>query len=147
MAVESFNKPARVGSAVPSHQDNAYFCQSPPDVLTVWVALDVTDESNGAVCYVPGSHKEGLRPHRASLVAGNSIGLADPPDSSVTEFCAVLSPGDVVIHHCEVIHHSGPNFGDRPRRGLLLVYRGEHTQTDPRLQAKYEEARAKLAAG
>jgi hypothetical protein len=30
MAVETFNKPARVGSGVPPHQDNAYFCQSPP---------------------------------------------------------------------------------------------------------------------
>ena len=39
-AVELFNKPAKVGSAVPPHQDNAYFCQTPPDMLTVWVALD-----------------------------------------------------------------------------------------------------------
>ena len=30
MGVESFNKPARVGSAVPPHQDNAYFCLTPP---------------------------------------------------------------------------------------------------------------------
>ena len=37
--VETFNKPARIGSGVPPHQDNAYFCQTPPDMLTVWIAI------------------------------------------------------------------------------------------------------------
>ena len=36
VGAETFNKPALVGSAVPPHQDNAYFCQSPADVLTVY---------------------------------------------------------------------------------------------------------------
>ena len=27
VGVETFNKPARIGSGVPYHQDNAYFCQ------------------------------------------------------------------------------------------------------------------------
>ena len=29
VGVETFNKPARIGSGVPYHQDNAYFCQTP----------------------------------------------------------------------------------------------------------------------
>jgi len=40
VGVETFNKPALIGSGVPYHQDNAYFCQSPPDMLTLWVAID-----------------------------------------------------------------------------------------------------------
>src|ERR1017187_4566166 len=36
LGVETFSKPARIGSGVPPHQENAYFCQQPPDVLTVW---------------------------------------------------------------------------------------------------------------
>jgi phytanoyl-CoA hydroxylase len=146
MAVESFNKPARVGSAVPYHQDNAYFCQTPPDVLTVWVALDVANEANGAVRYVPGSHRRGLLPHKASLVAGNSIGLAEHPDPADTEeYCATLEPGDIVIHHSLTIHRSTPNTSNASRRGLLLVYRGSHTRTDPRLEAKYKAARAMVS--
>ena len=65
MAVESFNKPARVGSPVPPHQDNAYFCQEPADVLTVWIALDPATQENGAVEYFLGSHHE-LWPHKPS---------------------------------------------------------------------------------
>ena len=144
MAVESFCKPARVGSAVPYHQDNAYFCQSPPDVLTLWVAVDRTDQANGAVYYVPGSHRE-LLPHAPSGVQGNSIGLLRPPAPGTPEVCAVLEPGDVVFHHCQTIHRSGPNSSDKPRRGLLLVYRGEQTQTDPVLKSQYEAALAQLA--
>jgi hypothetical protein len=146
VAVESFCKPAVVGSAVPYHQDNAYFCQVPPDVLTLWVALDAADETNGAVCYLPGSHRTGLRPHQASGVSGNSIGLAELPERTADEFRADLLPGDIVIHHSETIHRSGPNRSPRPRRGLLLVYRGDHTRTDPGLAAAYAAARAQLPA-
>ncbi len=147
MAVESFCKPARVGSAVPYHQDNAYFCQAPPDVLTVWVALDPTTEANGAVRYVPGSHRYGVLAHKPSFVQGNSFGLAEPPDPATTdEICAEMQPGDIVIHHSQIIHRSTPNTSPNPRRGLLLVYRGQHTQTDPRLQAEYDAARAALNA-
>jgi ectoine hydroxylase-related dioxygenase (phytanoyl-CoA dioxygenase family) len=46
-AVETFNKPALIGSGVPWHQDNAYFCQTPPDMLTVWIAIDPVTEANG----------------------------------------------------------------------------------------------------
>src|SRR4051794_16830008 len=57
LGVEPFNKPPRIGSAVPPHQDNAYFCQSPADVLTVWIALDPVTDANGPVFYERGSHK------------------------------------------------------------------------------------------
>ena len=144
-AVETFNKPSRVGSGVPYHQDNAYFCQTPPDMLTVWIALDGATVPNGAVCYVPGSHARGMLPHGPSGVQGNSIGLTEPPDpATVEEFCATLEPGDAVIHHCQVIHRSEPNRTDRPRCGLLMVYRGRHTRTDPQLEAAYRTALAAL---
>ena len=48
VAVETFNKPAHIGSSVPYHQDNAYFCQSPPDVLTIWIAIDPVTVADSA---------------------------------------------------------------------------------------------------
>lgn len=142
VGVETFNKPARVGSDVPYHQDNAYFCQSPPDLLTVWIAIDPVTVANGAVYYIKGSQHT-LVPHKPSLVPGNSIGLAEPPATPISQqFCATLSPGDAILHHCQIIHHSGPNTTDLPRRGLLIVYRGKHTLTDPKLQEAYHKALA-----
>jgi len=144
-AVETFNKPARTGSGVPAHQDNAYFCQSPPDMLTVWIALDPATVENGAIYYVRGSHHT-LLPHRPSGVRGNSMGVADPPDPAMAdEFCGTLGAGDALIHHCQTIHRSDPNATDSPRCGLLLVYRGAHTRDDPALRAAYQAALASAA--
>jgi ectoine hydroxylase-related dioxygenase (phytanoyl-CoA dioxygenase family) len=139
--IETFNKPARIGSGVPYHQDNAYFCQTPPDMLTIWIALDPVTIENGPVYYVRGSHKQGILPTKPSGVKGNSIGLAEPPTAPLDEqFCGLLDPGDALIHQCETIHHSAPNRSEHPRHGLLLVYRGAHTQTDPALKAAYTAA-------
>jgi ectoine hydroxylase-related dioxygenase (phytanoyl-CoA dioxygenase family) len=144
LGAETFNKPARIGSGVPPHQDNAYFCQSPPDVLTIWIAMDSVTEANGPVLYERGSHKLGLLPHKASGVKGNSIGLAEKIPFA-NPFVGRLEPGDALIHHCQTIHYSEPNRTDFPRCGFLMVYRGAHTQTDPVMKAAYEQARALVA--
>ncbi|MDP1586648.1 MAG: phytanoyl-CoA dioxygenase family protein [Prosthecobacter sp.] len=141
VGVETFNKPARIGSGVPYHQDNAYFCQTPPDMLTVWIAIDAVTQANGPVFFVKGSHKGGMQPTKPSGVRGNSIGMAEPSNVPLSEqFCGLLEPGDATIHQCETIHHSAPNTTDYSRLGLLLVYRGSHTQTDPQLKQAYAAA-------
>ena len=114
--VETFNKPARIGSGVPPHQDNAYFCQTPPDMLTVWIAIDAVTEANGPVTYVKGSHRLGPLPTKPSGVRGNSIGLAEMPEVGEGDsFIALLEPGDATIHHCDTIHYSAPNTTYHPR--------------------------------
>ena len=141
--VETFNKPALIGSGVPPHQDNAYFCQTPPDMLTVWIAIDAVTEANGPVTYVKGSHRLGPLPTRPSGVRGNSIGLAEMPEVGEGELLVgLLAPGDATIHHCDTIHYSAPNTTEHPRLGFLLVYRGSHTMTDPELKATYSAAAA-----
>jgi ectoine hydroxylase-related dioxygenase (phytanoyl-CoA dioxygenase family) len=139
--VETFNKPARIGSGVPPHQDNAYFCQTPPDMLTVWIAMDAVTEANGPVTYVKGSHRLGPLPTKPSGVRGNSIGLAATPETGEGDLlAALLEPGDATIHHCDTIHYSAPNTTEYPRLGFLLVFRGSHTRTDPALKSSYSAA-------
>lgn len=145
MAVETFNKPAKVGSGVPHHQDNAYFCQDPPDLLTVWIAIDAATIENGPIYYVKGSHKLGTLPHKPSGVAGNSMGIVDPPaPDPARELCGTLHAGDALIHHCQTIHYSSPNQSDRARCGLLMVYRGPHTAVNEQLKTRYDTARGTI---
>ncbi|MFM7290005.1 MAG: phytanoyl-CoA dioxygenase family protein [Planctomycetia bacterium] len=139
MGVETFNKPAKVGSGVPAHQDNAYFCQSPPDVLTIWISIDAATDANGPIFYIRGSHG-GMLAHQPSGVAGNSMGLAVRFDKS-DPFVGTLEPGDALVHHSQTIHYSAPNKTDHPRCGLLIVFRGSHTQPDPQLRDEYTRAR------
>jgi ectoine hydroxylase-related dioxygenase (phytanoyl-CoA dioxygenase family) len=145
MAVETFNKPARVGSGVPPHQDNAYFCRTPPDVLTIWIAMDAATEANGPIFYLKGSQRQ-MHAHRPSGVAGNSMGLAKMPQHADADvFRGTLEAGDALIHHCQTIHWSAPNKTDHARCGLLMVFRGAHTVHDPELKAAYDAARAVVA--
>jgi hypothetical protein len=152
MSVETFAKPPRVGSAVPYHQDNAYFCLEPADVLTLWVPLDEVTEENGAVEYLLRSHRE-LLPHAPSGVTGNSYGLAQPPAKGAFEtWRGIVSPGDVVVHHGEIIHRSPANLSGSARRSLVIVYRGQKTRVDAaRLASLPRRGRAgssrRLAAG
>jgi ectoine hydroxylase-related dioxygenase (phytanoyl-CoA dioxygenase family) len=107
----------------------------------VWIAIDAVTEANGPVFFVKGSHKEGMLPTKLSGVRGNSIGMAEPSSVPLSEqFCGLLAPGDATIHHCVTVHHSAPNTTEHSRLGLLLVYRGAHTQTDPSLKATYTVA-------
>jgi len=139
MGIETFNKPARVGSAVPPHQDNAYFCQSPPDVLTLWIAIDPATAANGAVEYLRGSHTT-LRPHTPSGVRGNSFGIVKAPVDEYPRFLGEIEPGDALIHHSQTIHFSAPNLSDQSRLSLIFVFRGQHTTTDPQLKEAYAKA-------
>lgn len=144
-AVELFAKPARVGSKVPYHQDNAYFNLVPPDALTCWIALDDSTLENGCVHYLRGSHAPGLRPHVASGVQGNSQMLADSSAASQFEDVpGILPRGDAVLHHCCLWHRSEPNLSDRPRRGLLIVYRAAHCCVDPESARTYSETLREL---
>ncbi|MBI3962896.1 MAG: phytanoyl-CoA dioxygenase family protein [Deinococcus sp.] len=141
MAVELFAKPAHIGSAVPYHQDNAYFNLAPPDALTCWLALDDSTVENGCVYYVRGSHRQGLLPHKASLVPGNSYGLARiPGPAEVDEVPGIIGRGGIVLHHCCLLHRSEKNRGERSRRGLLLVYKAAHCQIDPVGMEQYQAA-------
>ncbi len=148
VAVELFAKPSRVGSAVPYHQDNAYFNYSPPDALTCWIALDESNLTNGCVYYVRGSHRQGVLPHIASYIQGNSLKIMDPPDpSDVDEIPGVLSRGGAIIHHCCLLHRSEQNTSEKPRRGLLLVYHGSHCEEDPVGMSRYLKALEEVQIG
>lgn len=141
MAVELFAKPARVGSAVPYHQDNAYFNLAPPDSFTCWISLDASTEENGCVYYCLGSHRAPAWPHIASGVTGNSM-KADQVSGPMEEAAGILAPGDAMIHHCMTLHRSEPNASGRERRGLLLVYKGAHCGVDHAGAAHYAAVRA-----
>jgi ectoine hydroxylase-related dioxygenase (phytanoyl-CoA dioxygenase family) len=145
MGVELFGKPARVGSVVPFHQDNAYFNLSPDDALTVWVALADVTEANGCVRYLERTHKLGNLPHRPSGVKGNSMMLCELPPGDWPETRGLIRRGDAIIHHCNTIHRSDPNVSDYDRPGLLFVYKSIRCHIDePRAQV-YREISAAAA--
>lgn len=132
LGVEYFNKPPKTKHETPPHQDNYYFCLAPPQVLTIWVALDNIDEENGCVRYVRGSHRLGLRQHRRSSTLGFSQCISDYSQSDLDNESKVTAvPGDALIHHGNTIHRAEPNLTkNRQRRALAMVFRGKSARRD-----------------
>ncbi|MFN0054252.1 MAG: phytanoyl-CoA dioxygenase family protein [Planctomycetales bacterium] len=138
---EWFNKPPGVEHPTPPHQDNYYFNLAPPNVATIWLALDVVDDANGCLRYVAGSHTRGFRPHGRSNVLGFSQGILDwGPADEEREVKIHLQPGDVVAHHGMTIHRAEPNrTTDRNRRAFAMVYKGVSCRRDEAGFARYME--------
>ncbi len=94
--------------------------------MTFWLPLDVADEDNGCLVYIPGAHKQGLRPHGQGEVFGFSLGITDYGDADFAKEVVVpAEPGDVVVHHSLSIHRAGRNASDRKRDAIGLVYFGQ----------------------
>ncbi len=146
---EWFNKPAGTNHVTPPHQDNFYFCMTPPRVLTMWLALDVVDEENGCLRYIPGSHQRGIRPHRRTQTLGFSQGIADYNDADrAVEAVIHAQPNDVLIHHGNTIHRADANTSSvRQRRSFAVVFYGASTQRDESAFGRYlESAKSQQAA-
>ncbi len=130
--VEWFNKPPATQHPTPPHQDNYYFCLTPPHVLTMWLALDDVDEENGCLRYVRGSHLRGVRPHGRTATLGFSQGIADFGEEDVAnETVVIAQPGDLLIHHGNTIHRAECNRSTvRHRRSFAMVFQGIQARRD-----------------
>jgi hypothetical protein len=107
-------KPARDGGVVPWHQDNGYWRSAPANLVSCWITLDDADAGNGAMQVIPGSH---LVPARHGE---HSTRLLDTAVDATTAITVPVPAGWGMFHHCQTLHHTGPNDSDRPRRAFAV---------------------------
>jgi phytanoyl-CoA hydroxylase len=113
-------KPPEKGAPFPMHQDYPYFPHERHTMLAASVHLDDTDEENGCLHVVPGSHRLGpLEP------TGESNNLDTPLEEGTAVPCAA---GDVLFFNYLTIHGSGVNVSTRTRRNVLFQYRDPEDQ-------------------
>ena len=139
--LQYFNKPPCKSLPTPPHQDGYYFKLSPPHALTMWLALDDVNESNGCVMYLPGSHRLGLREHQKTDTLGFSQGIPMYPSTAeqAMEVAILAKPGDLLVHHAMTIHRAGHNQSkDQDRRALGFIYYGELAVEDHKQAATYQ---------
>mmetsp|Transcript_162 Transcript_162/g.367 ORF Transcript_162/g.367 Transcript_162/m.367 type:complete len:165 (-) Transcript_162:827-1321(-) len=108
----------------------------PPDVVTVWIALDDMDPVLGPLKYVRGSHRWGdgrvgsagkffQSDGGMSLLrsAARREGIDDPDAELEIVSMAGLLRGGLSVHDGRTWHGSGGNESpDRPRRGIGLHF-------------------------
>ena len=141
-AIQYIDKPPHARYEFPYHQDNAYQFFDPPRALVATVALDEQAADSGPIACLRGSHTLDILPHKPSGVLGASLGLADPPDTATYPEAAVeMAAGDVLVHHTNLIHRTGPNQTPHHRRNLGFVYHGAGAAKDAEASARKQVTR------
>ena len=138
--IEYFNKPAHVGKATPAHQDGYYFMLKPCKAITMWLALEEADETNGCVRYIKGSHLKGMRPHGRTQTLGFSQSITDYSDEDfASEIFFRVQPGDLLVHDAMTIHRTDANETERSRKALGFIYFGASAKEDVEAKAAYQQ--------
>lgn len=107
------------------HQDYYYWYQMGcvfPNMATCFIALDKSTQNNGCLKYIPRSHSCGRLEH--ILHDGFSDSECDPVrvehlKKLYGEVSMELEPGEVVLHHCNMLHASEKNESAEARLALL----------------------------
>lgn len=105
------------------HQDNGYGELDPYNSVTCLTAFEETDQSNGCLWIIPGSHKQGqLHAGLTQAEKMRQVVVRDEPDES-NAIPMPMKPGQSLIFNCWMLHKSDGNFSkDRDRRVLFLRY-------------------------
>jgi len=105
------------------HQDNGYGELDPYNSLTTLTALDDTDEQNGCLWIIPGSHKMGQINVGHTLEDKQAEKSIDVEADRSRAVPIHMKAGDSVVFHCWTLHMSEGNLSkDRDRRILFLRY-------------------------
>lgn len=115
-------KPAGYGVATPWHQDEAYW---EPELehssLSIWLPLQDVDERSGCMCFVPGSHRFEILPHRPigndPKVHGLELDGPDPEGAVAVP----LRAGEATVHGGRTLHFAPPNTSEVPRRAYIMM--------------------------
>lgn len=107
------------------HQDNGYGQLNPYNAISCLTALDHTDQDNGCLWLIPGSHRQGQIEVGA---AGSAAERATQSELIVAAddkkaIPVPMKAGECLIFNCWTLHKSEGNFSStRDRRILFLRY-------------------------
>ncbi|PZD96820.1 phytanoyl-CoA dioxygenase [Paenibacillus sambharensis] len=113
--------------ALPLHQDNYAFGVEPGTTYAFWVSLDSSDEENGGLQFVPGTHHLELMLPETNpgdvrhYFSDEGQRIDVPEDAGLIH--VDTEPGDIVVFDGNIIHGSSANVScDRYRRSLLTHF-------------------------
>jgi hypothetical protein len=115
-------KPAFNGRATAWHQDEAYTLD--PRLVTAhfWVPMHDVSVEMGCMQFIPGSHREHIRPHHRLQHLRHAHALeVDDVDTTRAVACP-LRAGDMTVHMPRTLHYTGPNVTATPRLAWSLEF-------------------------
>ena len=113
------------GKRVSWHQDASYWPLTPSKTVTVWLAIDDADADNGAMQFIPGSHKQAQVAFETSDAGENNVlhqTVPDPERYGDPPLMVELQAGQISLHTDWLLHGSEPNHSQRRRCGLTMRF-------------------------
>jgi Phytanoyl-CoA dioxygenase (PhyH) len=115
-----------VGRATPWHEDSAYWSgrlSRYDRIVTVWLALDDVDRSNGCMQVIPGSHLNGGFSSYEAVDAETNTFRSEIADLDVSQAVPLeLNRGECSLHDGRIKHGAAPNRSERRRLGYTMRY-------------------------
>lgn len=131
-----FYKPPHDSSYASWHQDSVYSGWHLTPSVSAWIALTRSDATNGCMRVVPGSHQQGLLDHDNVLDDPNLLNRrGERLRHDVDEAQAIdltLAPGEMSLHHTNIVHGSNANASGEPRIGFIVRFVTSQTQNRDR---------------
>lgn len=121
------NKPAKQGTVLPWHQDGGEVWALDRDPLvTIWIALDPASRANGCMEAIPGSHRLGLLSTVGSTVSDEDVKIHCPAERVAP---LEVPSGHAILLHNWLIHRSGVNPTEQPRRAFTMCCMDARTRS------------------
>jgi phytanoyl-CoA hydroxylase len=117
-------KHPRYGSLTNWHRDIRYWSFEREDLVSVWFALGAEEIENGALWFVPGSHRMAFAADRFDDAKFFRTDRADNAEVLRAAESPRLAPGDAVYFHCNTLHSAGRNRSDAVKFSLVYTYHG-----------------------
>lgn len=114
------------GRTTPWHEDSAFWngrLSAYDQIVTVWLAIDPSNEANGCMRVIPGTHHGGFSEYEEVDRAGHTF--ASQIKGGVDESRAVsfvLEPNECSLHDGRIMHGAKANTSSQRRCGYTMRY-------------------------
>lgn len=128
------SKEPRTGRPTPWHSDAGYWkgrFDAFTGIVTVWLAIDRSDEENGCMRVIPATHRDEDGEYIPIDAAANTFAreLTNVDESRAVYF--ELEPNECSLHDSRLVHGAKANTSDRRRTGYTMRYFSQQMKLNP----------------
>jgi ectoine hydroxylase-related dioxygenase (phytanoyl-CoA dioxygenase family) len=110
------------GRETDPHQDQPYWPIVETDTITAWIPFDGSTLESGAMGYLPGSHRVGLREFVDIFSGHGADPLTRDELQAIAPVFVEVPAGSVAFHHGLTFHLAKPNRTGTVRRVHTVIY-------------------------